>query len=237
MSTPIALGILGIGGRMGGELASALERAEFRSRFRLVSSPKRDEALDGLLDVEVIIEFSAPGAALALAEEVARSGRRIPIVMGSTGWTGDQENRLVELSKRVPILRASNFSVGVAMAQAALSLWSKWPGVDRWTIGIRELHHTRKKDAPSGTALTLAGAIRENLSRDIPIDSVREGDIVGIHEVIFESAAEKLTLIHEAKNRAVFAEGALEAARYWLEKSRAKKFPARILSLVDLYAD
>jgi 4-hydroxy-tetrahydrodipicolinate reductase len=237
MSEPIELAILGVAGRMGAELTSALARPEYGSRFRLVSAPKRGENLDSVLNAEVIIEFSAPEAALALAEKVATAGKRIPIVMGSTGWTADQNRRLEGLANQVPILRASNFSVGVAMAQTALSLWSKWPGVERWIIALREVHHTRKKDAPSGTALTLAGAIREHLPREIPIDSVREGDVVGIHEVTFESPAEKLTLIHEAKNRAVFAEGALEAARHWVEKSRAKKFPARLLSLIDLYAD
>jgi 4-hydroxy-tetrahydrodipicolinate reductase len=237
MSAPIRIGILGIGGRMGEEIGRALETAEYRKRFRLVASPKRGESLDPLLGSDVVIEFSSPVAALELAEKIAASGKPIPLVVGATGWTEDQNRKLLKIAERTPILRASNFSLGVTICQATLGLWAKWPGIDRWTISIREVHHTRKKDAPSGTALTLAGAIREKLPREVPIESVREGDVVGVHEVTFESASEKMTLVHEAKNRGVFATGALDAAALWVEKSRAKTFPRGLLSLSDLYSD
>jgi 4-hydroxy-tetrahydrodipicolinate reductase len=222
---------------MGEEIARALETPEYRKRFRLVATPKRGDSLEPLLASDVIVEFSSPTAALELAEKVSSSGKRVPLVIGSTGWTDDQDQKLRKLAESVPILRASNFSLGVTIFQTTLGLWSKWPGIERWTISIREVHHTQKKDAPSGTALTLADAIRENISREVPIESVREGNVVGIHEIIFETASEKMTLVHEAKDRGVFATGALEAAALWAEKSRSKTFPGGLVSLADLYSD
>lgn len=111
-----------------------------------------------------------------------------------------------------------------------LVAWRDYPEIRDWKVTIRDLHHAEKKDAPSGTALALEAAI----GRKVIIESVREGERVGTHEITFESASEKITLIHEAKSRAVFAEGALEAAIRLLNRS-PKSLPPRLLALEDLY--
>lgn len=226
----LKLGLLGAGGRMGGEVRKLLEEPRFADRLELVAAPGADDPLDPLFDAEVWLEFSSPKAVTILLAEARRRKTGIPFVIGSTGWSPGETTAVDEAAKAMPILRASNFSLGVFLCRAALRDWSKAPELADWRVTMRELHHTRKKDAPSGTALSL----REALGREIAITSVREGDIVGIHEVILESATEKLTLIHEAKSRAVFAEGALEAA-IRLATAVPGTLPKRVLGLEDLY--
>lgn len=226
----LKLGLLGANGRMGGEVKKLLAEKRFTERLELVAAPGSDEPLDPLFSADVWLEFSSPKAVALLLEEARRRGSKIPFVIGSTGWTPVESAAVEAAAKAAPILRASNFSLGVYLCRAALREWSTYPELAGWTVTMRELHHARKKDAPSGTALSL----KEALGRDVAITSVREGDIVGIHEVTLESATEKITLIHEAKSRAVFAEGALEAA-IRLGTTPAEKLPKRILGLEDLY--
>ena len=102
-------------------------------------------------------------------------------------------------------------------------------------MSVREVHHTQKKDAPSGTALSLRDVFQAKRPGEMAIESIREGEVIGVHEVTFESANEKLVLIHEAKTRSVFATGALDAALEWINGNREKALPAHLLGLADLY--
>lgn len=226
----IKLGLLGANGRMGAEVRKLLAEKRFADRVELVASNGSGDPFDPLFAADVWVEFSSPKAVTLLLEEAARRKSKIPFVIGSTGWTPAETAAVEAAAAFAPILRASNFSLGVFLCRATLRDWSAYSELEGWKVTMRELHHTRKKDAPSGTALSL----REAFGREIPITSVREGDIVGIHEVILESATEKLTLIHEAKSRAVFAEGALEAA-IRLATIAPETLPKRVLGLDDLY--
>lgn len=227
---PLQVGVLGFAGRMGQEIASLLTDDRFSDRFALGAIPKRGDSLETLFKDDVIVDFSSPEAARALIREARRRKSQVPIVIGSTGWSPAELRDLETAAQEVPILRSANFSVGIQICRMTLLAWKSYPELRDWRITIRDVHHAKKKDAPSGTAL----ALQEALGQPVEIASVREGDIVGIHEISFESASEKISLIHEAKSRAVFAEGALEAA-YRLAKLPPEKRAKRLLALDDLY--
>lgn len=164
---------------------------------------------------DVAIEFTLPAAAPANIRACIAAG--CPVVVGTTGWYQE----LPALTREVvaaggALLAAPNFSVGVAIfdrvvAEAA-RLFGRVSGVDAHLV---ETHHREKKDAPSGTADALARTVEGAMGRAIPITSVRVGSVPGTHEVVFDSAFEQVRLVHEARDRRVFAEGALVAAR-WL---------------------
>lgn len=214
----VKIQILGRSGRMGKELDEAARLPAYSSRLDVID--------DGVPDLW--IEFSSPEGALELCRKLNAADQKVPLLVGSTGWTEAQSKELEKFSLRFPILRASNFSVGIQLCRITLLLWKTFPEIRPWTVKIRELHHAEKKDSPSGTALTL----REVIGGDVPIASVRDGDIVGTHEIVFASESESVTLIHEAKRRSVFAEGALEAA---IRLAGTSGLPKRLLSLDDLY--
>jgi 4-hydroxy-tetrahydrodipicolinate reductase len=224
------LGLLGASGRMGGEILGLLSKSHFSSRLELVASPGSKDPFDSLFRAEIWVDFSSPSAVLKLCREAVSRKSKIPLVVGTTGWTDVEKIELENAALHFPILRASNFSLGVFLCRIALRSWSSVSEVEKWTVKIRDLHHAAKKDAPSGTALSL----RDAIGRADAITSIREGDAVGRHEVELESELEKVVLIHEAKKRSVFAEGALETALR-LANSDLKSFPSRILSLDDLY--
>ncbi len=166
-----------------------------------------------LAPFDVGIDFTAPSAVIANAEACIRAGKSI--VVGTTGWY-EQLPRLREmvLSAKTGFLYGSNFSIGVNLffeivATAAAALKYDYSGE------IFERHHTSKKDAPSGTAVTLQKIVRESGGQEVEIVSFREGDVVGMHEVVFNSPADRIYLCHDAKSRRGFAEGAVRAAE-WL---------------------
>lgn len=159
---------------------------------------------------DVVVDVSAPSAALVWSALCA--ARRIPYIVGSTGLTEDAENQVRARGQQIPLLRATNFSQGVALlidlAQRARQ------ALPHFDAGIAELHHRHKKDAPSGTALSLAAALEASASSSVGIASLRGGDVVGEHTVFFLGSGERLDLRHCATDRAVFARGALTAARW-----------------------
>jgi 4-hydroxy-tetrahydrodipicolinate reductase len=168
-----------------------------------------------LHDIDAVIDFTAPHCVLANIEACVQSGKNM--VVGTTGWYNelDHVRALVEQHK-TGFVYAANFSVGVNLffdvaRAAAAALRHNYSGQ------IFERHHAQKKDAPSGTAIALQQVIRESSShnQDLEITSFREGDVVGLHEVILESAADRIYLCHDAKSRRGFAEGAVRAAE-WL---------------------
>jgi 4-hydroxy-tetrahydrodipicolinate reductase len=163
----------------------------------------------------VAIEFTTPDAAPDNIRACAAAG--CPVVVGTTGWYAQRDALSAEVQQRGgAMLSAPNFSVGVAVfdrvvAEAA-RLFARLEGFDAHLI---ETHHAAKKDAPSGTAGALAHTAEAALGRAIPITSIRTGSVPGTHEVIFDAPFEQVRLVHEARDRRVFAEGALVAAR-WL---------------------
>jgi len=163
---------------------------------------------------DVAIDFSTADAVAANLPRLL--GRGISVVVGTTGWQR-QEAALRELAKTYDagVVAAPNFALGVniflAFAERAAHLMA---GRDTFRPWIHELHHAAKADAPSGTALALERVLRQGGVQDVPVTSTRAGWIPGTHVVGFDAIAETITLTHEARDRSVFARGALEAARW-----------------------
>lgn len=183
-------------------------------------------SFDDCPDADVIIDFSnhaGTSALLAFAE-----ARKLPVVVATTGHSPEELAMIAGAAKSVPVFHSGNMSVGVALlCTLAKKTAAVFPNAD---IEIVETHHNHKLDAPSGTALMLADAIREvradaadqvgrsghcpRKAGEIGIHAVRRGEIVGIHEVLVSTATQTITLRHEAHTRALFAEGALDAAEF-----------------------
>jgi 4-hydroxy-tetrahydrodipicolinate reductase len=171
-----------------------------------------------LSDADVAVEFTTPAAA---AQNIAAAlEAKCAVVVGTTGW---YEKR-ADVEKLVgkhggALLIAPNFSIGVAVfaqvVRAAAAAFKKAPGFDAHMV---ETHHAAKKDAPSGTAANLEKIAAAELGRSIPITSVRIGSVPGTHELIFDGAFEQIRLEHVARDRRVFADGALLAARWIIGK-------------------
>lgn len=165
---------------------------------------------------DVVLEFTTPEAAASNLLALARAGAAV--VSGTTGWKiGLEEVEDAFRQGGGALLRASNFSLGIQLMRQAVAVVSAGlAGMDDWDRFIHERHHSAKLDSPSGTALTLqADATGADPSHSWPIISIRAGKIPGEHEVVFEGPFESLTLHHQARDRKVFAAGALAAA-HWL---------------------
>lgn len=241
----IELTITGAGGRMGRELiAAAAERDDLSVTVAVNRSPEGHdlgvpvedaEELPALLaerEPDVLVDFTGPESSVGYVEAAAEVG--VAAVVGTTGFESDDVERLRAASEAVPVLKASNFSRGIAaLRRAVREAVAALPGYD---IELTETHHNGKRDAPSGTAKTLLGDIeqtreveseptddrvhgREGLQPrnegEIGVHARRAGDITGEHEVLLADNAELLSLTHRAESRRVFAAGALDAA-VWL---------------------
>ncbi|MGE7136486.1 4-hydroxy-tetrahydrodipicolinate reductase [Luteibacter sp. NPDC031894] len=245
MTRPVRLAISGASGRMGLALLDLVRDDERFELVRAVVSPtstRLGKAVHGDLspvrfgdwsgsgEVDVVVDFSGPEGLVAALDRCEASGAAL--VTGTTGLTPALEDRLAKAAERVPVLRAANFSLGVAvltrlLREAAAAL----PG---WDLDIVEAHHNRKEDAPSGTALALGRAAAEG--RGATLDElavyaregrpgarkagtigfavVRGGDIVGEHQALLMGQGERIELGHRATDRSIFARGALEAAAW-----------------------
>lgn len=184
----------------------------------------------------VIIDFTNPEASLGYLKAAAKL--HIPIVIATTGFDAKQLGAIKRLAQRTPTLLSANTSLGVNVLVALLGKAAKMLG-DDYDVEIVEAHHRFKKDAPSGTALALGRSVANALTRDlnkvgingrkgmvgarskkeIALLSVRAGDIVGEHTVIFGGIGERLEFIHRAHSRDTFAHGAIRAAQ-WLARKR-----------------
>jgi 4-hydroxy-tetrahydrodipicolinate reductase len=164
---------------------------------------------------DAVIDFSVAAAVPLHVTACVRA--RVPLVVGTTGWQ-EQETAVRRQVDEAggALLYGPNFSVGVNLfyrvVERAAELFGAQAGYDAF---IEEEHHRHKRDAPSGTALALARALRPHVGRDVPIASTRAGDIPGIHRVGFDAAADQVVLTHTARSREGFAAGALLGAR-WL---------------------
>jgi len=235
MSEPIRLLIHGASGRMGEAL---LRLCAEQAGCQVVAAVTRKSPAQRVIDgvpffaakelpgvpaFDVAVDFSLPeGFDPVLDLCVARGAA---LVSGTTGLSDAQRAALTEAAKTIPLVWASNFSLGVAVLtelveRAAAAL----PG---WDCDVVEAHHSQKKDAPSGTALTLGEAATANGAK-VSYASLRAGDIVGEHTVQFTGLGERLELVHRAGNRDIFARGALHAA------SRIAGKPAAAYRVRDL---
>ena len=162
---------------------------------------------------DVAIDFSVAEAVPATVEKLARRGT--PLVLGTTGWQA-QEARVRASATGIGVVAAPNFAIGVNLFLAVVGrlgrLMASQPSFGAW---VHELHHAAKKDAPSGTALAMEQRLRDaGFAAALPIASTRAGAIPGTHTLGFDSAAETITLTHQARDRGAFARGALVAARW-----------------------
>jgi 4-hydroxy-tetrahydrodipicolinate reductase len=176
-------------------------------------------SVDQLAGANVVIEFTVPGAAAANIQACARAG--IPVVSGTTGWEQAREaTEKVVREANGALLWSPNFSIGVQIFARIAEHAAREVARAQGTLAAHlvETHHAQKKDAPSGTAKMLSDRMREGLGAPPPITSVRTGSVPGTHEVIFDGAFEQIRLVHEARDRRVFAAGALAVARWIVGK-------------------
>lgn len=177
---------------------------------------------DFLAPFNTVIDFTTPAAVVGNAEACIRA--RKCIVIGTTGWY-DQLPRLREqaLAANSGLLYGSNFSIGVNLFFEVVQTAAAAMNFD-YSGQIFERHHAQKKDAPSGTALTMQRIIRDATQKEPEIVSFREGDVVGMHELVFNSPADRIYLCHDSKSRRGFAEGAVRAAEWLVGKSGVYDF-------------
>lgn len=208
----IALALIGMG-----KMGRALQALAPERGFSVVATIDHGEAItrESLNGARVAIEFTAPDAAPANVRACVEAG--CPVVVGTTGWYGELPALAAEVELAGgALLTAPNFSVGVAIFDRVVAEAARlFAGVSGFDAHMIETHHTAKKDAPSGTAGALARTAEQASGHKLPITSVRVGSVPGTHELIFDAPFEQVRLVHEARDRRVFAEGALTAAR-WL---------------------
>jgi 4-hydroxy-tetrahydrodipicolinate reductase len=168
----------------------------------------------------VAIDFSVAEAVPVTLPQLA--GRGTNVVIGATGWQAEEQALRQEAARRqIGVVAAPNFAIGVnlflGLVERAAELMRAQPAFGAY---IHELHHAAKRDAPSGTALALAAALKQGgYERSIAVSSTRAGSIPGTHTVGFDAPSETITLTHTARDRSIFARGALEAAR-WVHGKR-----------------
>jgi 4-hydroxy-tetrahydrodipicolinate reductase len=210
----IPLALIGMG-RMGRAIADLAPDRGFDVVARIGHA--QPITRDTLAGARVAIEFTVPGAAVANVLACAKAG--CPIVVGTTGWYGQLPMLRAEIEKAgAAMLYAPNFSVGVAIFDRVVAEAARLFAGTGFDGHLIETHHTAKKDAPSGTAAALARTAETASGTPLPITSVRVGAVPGTHEVVFDSTFEQVRLVHEARDRRVFAEGALAAARWLAER-------------------
>jgi 4-hydroxy-tetrahydrodipicolinate reductase len=236
MSAPVRVLIHGASGRMGQTLLRLAAEREGLTIVAAVAPPSADTALLGQpfhpLDqlehvpaFDVAIDFSLPAGFDAILALCAARGKAF--VSGTTGLVPSQRAALQTASAELAVLWAANFSLGVAVLETLVERAAA--ALQSWDCDIVESHHTRKLDAPSGTALAL-GAAAHRSGANPRYASLRAGDIVGEHLVQFTGAGERIELTHRATNRDIFASGALHAATRIVGRAPGSY---RLLDLLD----
>lgn len=217
-SEPVRIALIGMG-RMGRALdALAAERGCVVVARLDIADMERGLRREDLGDAQVAIEFTQPEAAVDNAIACLRAG--CPVVIGTTGWAARTHELRAAISETgVAALWSPNYSLGVQLFLAiAGDAARRLRHVSGFETVVIETHHSAKKDAPSGTGIAIAEQMALGLGFDVPVSSVRVGSVPGTHEIVMDAPFEQIRLIHEARDRRVFADGALAAAR-WLSKA------------------
>jgi 4-hydroxy-tetrahydrodipicolinate reductase len=203
--------LVGAAGRMG---KTVIDLANGDPKIDIIARCDLEDSIDSAMkNCDVAIDFSHADAITQVCRTASKHDR--PLVIGTTGHSKEQRRTIEETAHSLPIVFASNFSIGVNVLFWLTRKAAEQLGGD-FDAAIVETHHKMKKDAPSGTAKTLAEilkAVRKTQS-EIPIESIREGDVVGEHTVIFSGPGERLELTHRAASREIFARGALHASKW-----------------------
>jgi len=175
---------------------------------------------------DCLIEFTSPEATL---EHLSLCGKyKKAMVIGTTGFSDADKRKITEAASEIPIVFSPNMSIGVNLLFKVVGDAGKVLG-SGYNVNITEAHHVHKKDSPSGTAKELARRIKETKGdAQIPIEAIREGEIVGNHTVTFDSPWDVITITHNAKTRDIFAKGALAAAKFIVGK------PAKLYTMQDV---
>ena len=241
----INLAITGCMGRMGQQLVKS---SKLDKNFRLVSLTENriiNNKINGVRpslntekafkNVNLIIDFTVPRCTLEVLKIASNQKKRV--VIGTTGFKKKEEDLIIKYSKKIPILKAGNMSLGINLLMYLTEIASKTLG-NNFLSKVFEVHHKHKKDYPSGTALMLGKGIAVGKNKNfykllgkkylnkksfpfgkrINFNSIRRGEIIGEHEVNFSSGKEIITLNHEAFDRALYSEGALTAAKWLMNK-------------------
>jgi len=213
MSSPVRVLLIGAAGRMGRSVA---DLAKADPKIDIIAQCDLGDPIEpAMKNCDVIIDFSQPDAITKVCRTA--SNQRKSLVIGTTGHSQEQRRTIEKTAESVPIVFASNFSVGVNVLFWLTRKAAELLGQD-FNPEIIETHHKMKKDAPSGTAKTLAEVSKTVQKKEIPIQSIREGEVVGEHTVIFTGPGERLELTHRAASREIFARGALRAAHWIMGK-------------------
>jgi 4-hydroxy-tetrahydrodipicolinate reductase len=214
-SCPVRVLLVGAAGRMG---KTVFDLAQDDREIETVARCDVGDPIEpAMKNCDVAIDFSHANAIDEICRAASQNAK--PLVIGTTGHSPQQRRLIEETTHSVPVVFASNFSVGVNVLFSLTHKAAELFGPD-FRAEVVETHHKMKKDTPSGTAKTLVEILEagRKSESEIPIQSIREGDIVGEHSVIFSGPAERLELTHRAASREIFARGALRAAKWVVHK-------------------
>jgi len=241
----IKLAISGCMGKMGQQLIKSSKKDKKFQLAVLTENKVINKKISGIepdlnnerafKKVDVIIDFTIPESTLEILKIATKLNKKV--VIGTTGFTKNEENLIKNYSKKITILKAGNMSLGINLLIYLTEIVSKTLG-NNFLSKISEVHHKHKKDHPSGTALMLGQGIANGQNKNfyglmgkkflnnklfpygkkINFSSLRKGEVVGEHEVKFSSGKEIITLNHEAFDRALYSEGALTAAKWLINK-------------------
>jgi 4-hydroxy-tetrahydrodipicolinate reductase len=249
---------LAISGCMGGMGQQLIKSSKKNKKFKLVALTENkliNKKFNGIKPelnsekafkkTDLIIDFTIPNCTIEILKIAAKLKKRV--VIGTTGFNKNQENIIKKYSKKIPILKAGNMSLGINLLMYLTQIASKSLN-DEYLSKIFEIHHKHKKDYPSGTALMLGKGIADGQNKNlynligkkflnkksfpygkkINFNSIRKGEIIGEHEVKFSSGKEIITLNHEAFDRTLYSDGALTASN-WLMKKKPGLYSMRDL--------
>ena len=241
----INIAITGCLGRMGQQLIKSVKKNNDFKLVALTENKKMDKKIYGLKinrneeqifkNAQLIIDFTIPKCTFQILKIATKLKKKV--VIGTTGFTKKEENLIKKFSKKIPILKAGNMSLGINLLMYLTEIASGSLG-NKFLSKVFEIHHKHKKDYPSGTALMLGKGIAVGKNKNfynlignkylnkknfpygkkINFNSIRKGSVIGKHEVKFSSGKEIITLNHEAFDRALYSEGALSAAKWLINK-------------------
>ena len=243
----IKLAITGCMGRMGQQLIKTAKKDKSIQLVSLTENRFIKRKVSGIIPelntekalnkADVVIDFTSPECTFEVLKIASKLKKRV--IIGTTGFSKNEEELIKKFSKRIPILKAGNMSLGINLLMYLAEITSSSLG-NNYLIKVFEVHHKHKKDYPSGTALMLGKGVANGKNKDfykmmgkkflnkknfpygkkINFNSIRKGEVIGEHEVTFSSGKEIITLNHEAFDRALYSEGAITAAKWIMNKKQ-----------------